>query len=313
MKTIVVHTPQNDMSKTYRYYNHFWGFFIDHLKTKFNVEEDVNYDFAHMYSYNVKLLNNLSKSDMLECEMIIENKETQEFVVLSVSDVLTGAVLNHQSNPLCKKILFSQFDIDLIRRHLRDPENIKKYFPWIYFTSNLYDVDSLYEYRKSLNNFIDKFCFWGTSLEDRPILTRFDKNYFDGGRPIGDFYGYSKKLLNYKAALSISGRGEFCYRDIENFAMGIPIIRFEFKNQLYHSLIPNYHYISIEKPNDLKIDREGELHHAKMIENKFVEVKDNIDFLNFISTNARKYYEDYLCKEAAINTTYEILGLNEWE
>ena len=313
MKTIIVHTPQNDMSRTYRYYNHFWGFFIEFLKTKFVVEEDTHYEDANRTSYPVKLLNELSKSDMLECEMIIENKETQEFVVMSVSDLLTGSVLNHQSNPLCKKILFSQFDREIITKHLRAPENIHKFSPWIYFPSNLFDIDSLYDYRKSQTELLDKFGFWGTSIEYRSILSHFDKTYFDGGRPIGDFYGYSKTLLKYKVALSIAGRGEFCYRDIENFGMGIPIIRFEYKNELYNPLIPNYHYISIERPEDLPIDREGKEHHAKMIEKRFLEVKDDKNFLDFISQNARKYYEDFLSKDGAINTTYKILGLNEWE
>lgn len=313
MKTIIVHTPQNEMSWTYRYYNHFWGFFIEFLKTKFIVEEDTEYENANISSYPVKLLNENSKSDMLECEMIIENKETQEFVVMSVSDLLTGSVLNHQSNPLCKKILFSQFDRELIVRHLRNQENINKFSPWIYFPSNLFDIDSLYDYRKSQTELIDKFCFWGTSIEYRSILSHFKPEYFDGGRPIGDFYGYSKTLLKYKVALSIAGRGEFCYRDIENLGMGIPIIRFEYKNEFYTPLIPNYHYISIERPDDLPIDREGKEHHAKMIEKRFLEVKDDKDFLNFISENARKYYQDFLSKDGAINTTYKILGLNEWE
>jgi hypothetical protein len=312
VKTIIVHTPQNEMSKTYRYYNHFWGFFIEFLKTKFIVEEDTYYDLANINSYGVKLLNDLTKSDMLECEMIIENKETKEFVVLSVSDVLTGSVLNHQSNPLCKKVLFSQFDRQMIFNHVNNNENRLKYSPWIYFPSNSFDIDSLYDYRMSIDTFVDKFCFWGTSLECRSILSHFDQNYFDGGRPIGDFYNYSKKLLTYKIALSISGRGEFCYRDIENFGMGIPIIRFEFKNELYNPLIPNFHYISIDRPKDLIIDREGNDYHAKLIEERFLEVKDDIDFLNFISNNARKYYDDFLSKENSIITTYNILDLESW-
>jgi len=313
MNTIIVHTPQNDMSRTYRYYNHFWFYFINHLKTKFVVEEDTFYDLANIRSYEVQLLNQDSKSDMLECEMIIENKQTKEFVVLSVSDLLTGSVLNHQSNPLCKKILFCQFDRDLIYRHLRSPENKEKFSPWIYFPSNLYDVDTIYEMRKNTTEFIEKFCFWGTSLEARQILTHFDNSLFDGGRPIGDFYTYAKKLISYKVGLSIAGRGEFCYRDIENFAIGLPILRFEYKNEMVNPLIPNYHYISVNRPDDLPIDREGQKHHAEMLEKRFLEVKDDLDFLNFISKNARKYYEDYLSQEGAINLTYKILNLNDWE
>lgn len=313
MNTIIVHTPQNEISWTYRYYNHFFKSFIELLKTKFIVEEDTYYEHANLSQYEVRLLNDITKSNMLECEMIIENKDTEEFVVMSVSDLLTGSVLNHSSNPLCKKILFSQFDRIDLYRHLSNKKNEDKHSPWIYFPSNMFDIDSLYDYRKSQTEFVDKFCFWGTSIEYRSILAHFDSNLFDGGRPIGDFYGYSKKLLTYKVALSVAGRGEFCYRDIENFGMGIPILRFEYKNEMFNSLIPNYHYISVERPEDLPIDREGKEHHAKMIEKRFLEVKDDYEFLNFISNNARKYYQDYLSMDGGINTTYQILGLNEWE
>lgn len=313
MNTIIVHTPQNESSWSYRYYNHFFKDFIEFLKTKFIVKEDTYYEFANRFQYEVQLLNNQTSSNMLECEMVIENEETKEFVIMSVSDNLTGLILNHKSNELCKKILVSQFDRENIFAHVKNNLLMEKYFPWIYFPSNQYDIDMLYEYRKSQPNTIDKFCFWGTSLEYRPILSHFNSNYFDGGRPIGEFYNYAKRLLQYRVALSVAGVGEFCYRDIENFGMGIPTIRFQYKNELYSPLIPNYHYISIDRPQDLDIDREGNEHHAKMIEDRFLEIKDDSDFLDFISNNARKYYEEYLTKESGINLTYRILELNDWE
>lgn len=313
MKTIVVHTPQNEMSRHYRYYNYFWFDFVEYLKTKFIVIEDTYYENANLNSYPVKLYNGIQSYDMLECEMIIENLETGEFVVMSVSDTLTATILGYQSNPKCKKILVSQFDRDSITNHLSDSENIKKFSPWIYFPSNMYDIESMYQYRKEQLDLVDKFCFWGTSIQYRPILNHFDESLFDWGLPIGDFYTYSKKLLQYKVALSISGRAEFCYRDIENFGMGIPIIRFEYKNELYNKLIPNYHYISVERPDDLPIDREGDERHAKMIEEKFMEVKDNLELLNFISDNAKDYYNQNLSQKGAIGTTYQILDLSKWE
>jgi hypothetical protein len=312
MVELIVHTPQNEASSKYRYYNIFFKNFIDFLKTKFDIIEDTYFEDANIRSYPVKLLNDETSSDLLECEMIIENKQTKEFVVLSVSDNLTGAILNHSSNPLCKKILVSQYNKKTIERHSNE-ENLKKYSPWIYFPSNEFDLDLKYEKRKTISEFIDKFCFWGTSMEDRRILNHFDRNLFDGGLPIGNFDSYSDILLKYKVALSISGRAEFCYRDVENFGMGIPIIRFEYENQMSVPLIPNYHYISVDKPNDLIYDRIGEKRHAEMLENRFLEIKDDLDFLNFISKNARKYYEEHLSPAGSIHHTYYQLGLNLWE
>jgi hypothetical protein len=312
MAQLIVHTPQNEISSRYRYYNIFFKNFVEFLKTKFDVEEDTYYENANISSYNVKLLNEQSSSDLLECEMIIENKETKEFVVLSVSDTLTGTISNHQTNPLCKKILVAQYNKKLIESHLKG-DFLNKFKPWIYFPSNEFDLDSKYEKRKSITNFVDKFCFYGTSMEDRKILTHFDANLFDGGLPIGDFNSYSDRLINYKVALSIAGRAEFCYRDIENFGMGIPIIRFEYENKMSIPLIPNYHYISVERPEDLVYDRLGEKVHAEMIEKRFLEVKEDYDFLNYISENAKKYYEDNLSPIKSIENTYYLLELNKWE
>jgi hypothetical protein len=313
MRTIIVHTPQNEQSKTFRYYNIFFEKFVEYLKTKFIVEEDTYYELANIRSYPVELLNNNSKSELLECEMIIEDKDSKEFFVLSVSDTLTGAILNHQSNPLCKKILVSQFDENVIRRHLTNPENFSKYSPWIYFPSNLFDIESIHQERNKIKTFVDKFCFWGTSIEDRKILSHFNSNYFDGGLPIGTFDSYSRHLITYKVALSIAGRAEFCYRDIENFGLGIPILRFEYINKMVNPLIPNFHYISVDRPSDLYYDRLGNKEHAEMIEKRFLEVKDDYEFLSFISKNAKEYYEKHLSMEGGITSTYEQLNLNSWE
>lgn len=312
MTEIIVHTPQNEHSRRYRYYNYFWEEFIGFLKTKFIVEEDTYYELANQRSYEITLLCGVHMH-LLECEMVIENKTTQEFVVLSVSDSLTGAGLNNQFNPLCKKVLIAQFDRKVIREHVQNEDNFKKFSPWIYFPSNIFDLDSVYKERKATTEFVEKFFFRGTSIEDRAILSKFNPDYFEGGLPIAAFDGYARILIKHKVALSIAGRGEFCYRDVENFAIGAPIMRFEFNNEMYMPLIPNYHYISIERPDDLPLDRMGEKHHAEMLEKRFLEVKDDMNFLNFISDNARKYYEDCLSINGSINLTYKILNLNEWE
>jgi hypothetical protein len=312
MSTIIVHTPQNEHSWNYRYYNIFFKNFIEYLKKKFIVEEDTYFDKANVSYYPVELLNKDTSSYMLECEMIIENKDTSEFVVLSVSDDLTGAILNHHSNPYCKKIIYSQYDEQKLINHI-GIQNLKKYSPWIYFPSNLYDINSIRDERNGLTNFIDKFYFRGTSMDDRVILKHFDNNFFEGGLPIGGFETYARNLINYKIALSISGRGEFCYRDVENFGLGVPIIRFEYVNKMYIPLIPDFHYISIDRPDDMTLDRMGNSNHAQLIIDKFLKIKDNHDFLKFISNNARKYYDDYLTMDNSIELTYQILKLYEWE
>jgi hypothetical protein len=239
---------------------------------------------------------------------VIEFEDTGEFYVMSVSDDLTHATLNEKYNPLLKKVLISQFNRNEIVNHVTK-ENEEKYSPWIYFPCTIDDLEVHYEKRKTINNFIDKMYFRGTSISDRPIVTHINQDYLNGYNPIGSPPTYFNDLINYKIGLSVAGRGELCYRDIEYMALGIPFIRFEYISELNPNLIPNFHYISIDRPEDLLKDRLGNIEHAKMIEKRFLEVKDDLEFLNFISNNARDYYTTYLNRGNNVNHTLNLLGL----
>ena len=123
---------------------------------------------------------------------------------------------------------------------------------------------------------------------------------------------YFNELINHKIALSVDGRGEFCYRDIEYMAMGVPFIRFKFNSEMDPKLIPNYHYISVDRPEDLDHDRNSTEEHAKLIEKRFLEVKDDSKFLSFISKNAKAYYENFITFDSCTKHTYKLLDLDKW-
>lgn len=153
-------------------------------------------------------------------------------------------------------------------------------------------------------------CFFrGTSLEDRSILKHIDGNYLQGIGTIGGWEPYFNDLINHRVGLSVAGRGEICYRDIEYMAVGVPFIRFEYTSDLNPNLIPNYHYISVNRPKDLIKDRMGNEVHARMIVDRFLEVKDDKDFLDFIANNAKLYYETYLKRYNNVSHTLKLLNL----
>lgn len=94
---------------------------------------------------------------------------------------------------------------------------------------------------------------------------------------------YVEELVTYKCGLSFTGAAEICHRDLEYFALGMPVIRPELKNtQFLEPLIPGYHYISTEAGS----------HEEKMhsINKKWDEVKNDFDLLDFIGNNARDWY-----------------------
>lgn len=312
MTNIRVHNPGNDYTKYYRYYNLFWDEFTNFLKSKFNVEENRYFEFAHHQRFPVKLEKSTNNDFLLlDCEYVIENLETGEFVIMSIADDLTHAIINEQNNPYLKKILISQFLPKKIIQHI-DSKNLHKYSPWIYFQSQIFDLEYFYEKNKIQKDKNDLLFFKGTSLEDRRIIYEIDDRIIKK-----DFYPipqeqYFNELIKHKIALSIDGRGEFCYRDIECFTIGIPIIRFEYESALFDNLIPNYHYISIPRPSDMISYRLGNKQHANLIMNKYYEVINDENFLNYISKNARKYYEKNLVIDKAIEKTYNLLNLDSW-
>lgn len=318
MTKLVIHQPKNFESRYYRFYNILFDKLIERIKTEFDVIDARYYKYANSKYYPVLLLcNEKTFSDcdlhMLECEMIIENYDTKEIKVLSVSDDLTAAILSYQNNNLLTKVLVSQFNREKIFSHIYNELDKEKYSPWVYFPQNDYDYEMYYEIRKQKTDLTDKFYFRGTSLESRKITSFFNKEYFEGGAPIGGFHDYALDLLNYKVGYSIAGRGEFCYRDIEYMAMGIPFLRFKYMSEMSPKLIPNYHYISVDRPEDLKHESNCTEEHAKLIEKRFLEVKDDKNFLDFISNNAREYYTNFIKFDNCVDHTFKLLDLDKWK
>jgi FkbM family methyltransferase len=307
---IRVHNPTNEHTRYYRNYNKFWDDFTDHLKLYFDVEENRYFEKAHAERFPIQLQKSTTTNFMLlECEYIIENLENGEFVIMSISDDLSHAILNEKGNPFLKKVLVSQFDPKKIHSHTG--EYMYKYSPWTYFISTMMDIE--YYHKKRLQNkpTENKLYFRGTDLENRSILNFFDKDIITPFFPILQDK-YYEDIIKHKISLSVDGRGEFCYRDIECFGLGIPIIRYEYLSKFYKELIPNYHYISLERPEDMRQYKKGNELHAKNLQKKYLQVLNDEDYLTYISTNARKYYEDNIFQKNKIGNTFNLLNLRDW-
>jgi hypothetical protein len=309
MRKVIVHNPCNEHTRYFRDYNLFWDDLTDELKKRYDVTENRYYELANSQRFKVNLKNQTCPEDnflLLECEYVIEFEDTGEFYIMSVSDDLTHAILNELTNPSLRKVLISQYLPEQIKGYIKTED---KTSPWIYFPCTIDDLEPYYIKRKNNTELIDKMVFRGTSLDDRTILSHLSENVFDGPTPVGGPEKYFDDVINYKVGLSVAGRGELCYRDIEYMALGIPFLRFEYNTKLNPNLIPNYHYISVDRPEDLIKDRLGNEEHSKMLEKRFLEVKDDTEFLNFISNNARNYYETYLNRENRVAHTLNLLEL----
>lgn len=179
--------------------------------------------------------------------------------------------------------------------------------PFYTFSSPI-DHDIFYEKRKLIDykDLNDQMFWLSTTRREDPFKLR-ELGLCNKKEKQLKIEEYLDLSINYKVGLSISSLAEICYRDIEYMATGIPMLRLEYKGEYTPPLIPNYHYIAIDRKkynlpgsknnknwttND---DRIGGDIYIQAYKERFLEVKDDYEFLNQISLNARKYYEDF-CK-----------------
>lgn len=316
MDKLIIHNPRSKHDGYYRYHNFFWDALTTRLSRYFDVHENRYAEFLHTDRALVKLQARTVEDFFLhECDYVIENITTGDFYILSTADVLHYNITCEHDNPHLKQVLFAQY-IEKIMQYNVPARSLRKYSPWLYFQSQPFDLEELYHKRLRTKKSISKLYFRGLT-RDRPILQHLSSDILDNTDST-DRHTYLNELLNVEVALSLGGVADICYRDIEYMALGIPFIRFEFPNRFREPLIPNVHYISVERPLDLPtlsyrcgvgLDRMGTAEHAKLIEQRYLEVIDNKDFLRYIGENAREYYEKYLMYPNNVNNTIDWLGI----
>lgn len=310
---LLVHNPNSDFLRNFRDHSVFWDEIVAILSENYNVLKNIGDINAHE---DLKIYLSRRTRDHLQvknCEMVIENLDTGDFHVLSLADQISPAVLAEQDNPHLKTVLYSQYVPDQILFHTG--KNAHKYRPWIYFPQNSADFEGLYAKRQDMASLKEKMYFKGTR-EYRPIIDHIDPSLLSDNGGLG-YMEYLEEMMGYRLALSVGGaaNGDMCYRDVECMALGVPMIRFEYVVGLDPNLIPNYHYFSIPIPDDLPVhnavkkDRLGEKRHAEMIEHRFREVVNDLDYLNFVSDNSHRYYVENLSPKVRARNTLLKLGL----
>lgn len=270
-----------------------------YLKDKYNAELIISNNEIELFNSSITVS---------DCSLLIEDTENDTFKGITFADSPYRFLpfFQNRNNPN-DILLISQYNEEETKS-INYQCKLKKS---IYVASSpTIDLDYFYNKRQEIKEYKDKFYFRGNiGGIGRSAITILETSpYFEGGHNI-NAVNYFNETINYKIGLCIPGVGEFCYRDIEYMGMGIPMMKFQYINELYHPLIPNYHYISIDRISDFVSERNGKEEHVNAYINRFLEVKDDKEFLNFISTNARKYYEEYLHPNVRLNQIINLLEI----
>lgn len=275
-----------------RYHGHFFTKFSKLLSSNHDCNVDVSKGDKKDSKWPVTIK---------DVDMFIENAETKKFVIVSASNQI-GATMGMCSKiPEVSKIYMCHFNQNYIYKHLIKEKKVNRlslYEPLFFPMSDDLDFEKYYKDRKSVEKYIDKIHFRGTGIgSHRQTIKEFLKfEEFAGGYPM-DYRQFYPELIKYKMAMAfyvdfnLNWYGEFCYRDTEFMALGIPYIRLEYRNTCHDPIIPNKHYISVDRETAyLAYEKEGNYGVAKAHIDRFNEVKDDADYLSWVANNGREYY-----------------------
>jgi len=250
-----------------------------------------------------------------DCEILIQNTLENSLHVISYSESKTDIL------EILKK-----------RNNANDIILVLHYMNWGYHLENLQGYKftvsktTFFPFSPKINH---KYYYNLRRLKDRYHLI--DKVFFKTTTGRGDeeklqelgiiegpntfvpYEDYLKLSINYKIGLSISGGGyELCHRDFDCMAVGLPLMRLELLGSYDPPLIPNYHYISIDRinlPKDNFMDLRGGEQYISLYKEKFYEVRTKYDFMKFIQDNAFDYYKNYLSPDNRLNMIMKQLKL----
>jgi hypothetical protein len=109
-----------------------------------------------------------------------------------------------------------------------------------------------------------------------------------------NYVDYLKDMANYSVSLSLPGGTESCNRDIECFGIGVPVIRPYLQINYPEPLIPNYHYINCYHYCDYTDNGNPKYLSYEDFQKNLIytweKVKNNQEYLDFISKNAREWF-----------------------
>jgi len=248
---------------------------------------------------------------------IIENNETKKFMVIDYSDDC-AQVFGLTTFKNFAGILSSQHNQYKIDKDIRD-ENLRKLILPINYRETNWNFgqyyDTVQEYRKSIT--LDKrLHFRGSvypNLRDSIILMlrNNSKNVHIGGRT--HFDEYIQESVMFKLTLSMGMSpysSDICYRDIEMFGLGIPVLRPEFRIKMQDPLVPNVHYISCDIDLDpYTLWTTDHQRTANQIYDRYLEVIEDDEFLTYISNNAREWYLRNMTEPAVVNNILPLIKI----
>jgi hypothetical protein len=261
-----------------------------YLKDRYDAEVIVSRGDYGVYQY----------TSITDADLVIEHEESVRILSFSerksrivdileqrdnVNDILVVPHLEHSYHNLDRDFTFD-FKLKKTPMLPYSPRTNYEYYYVLRKMNRLTGVETIKD---------KMFFLFGTPRADGPILR--ERGIISESPGNLNINEYLKMSVEYNIGLAIAGSAEVCHRDFEYLATGLPLLRLKYMRDTDPPLIANYHYIAVERkdfPESSDYDREyGDREpYVKAYTERFMEVKDDQDFLDFIAANGRQYYLD---------------------
>lgn len=231
---------------------------------------------------------------------IIENCESKKFHVSDFGDNCADVF------PLTRfknfgGMTLGQFNRHKIQKDIPDEKIRSMIFPGYYpetnwdFGSQVFDSIQTYRTQIQLD---ERLHFRGSIYQNLRdcilILGQYHNKEIYVGNGRLHFEEYLREVASFKMTLSLGMspyNSDICFRDIEMFGIGIPVIRPTLHVELADPLIPNVHYIACDVDLDpYTLWTTDSRIAAQKIYERYKSIVHDDDFLSMISKNAREWY-----------------------
>ena len=238
----------------------------------------------------------------------IQDNKSGSFWVLNFSchvDTYDKKLKEILRDPRCRVFLKVQY-----RESAYNKYPFTKIKPWVFFEARPQEMQSQLEnWRKHKRTYKSLYFRGKTGHKRREAILEHikEKGVINPESNSVNYRQYLKESCQYKIILSLPGWGIFCHREIEGFGLGTPVLMPKLKNSLHNDLEPDYHYISV----DVDTEKENAKLAADKIVERFFQVIDDHEYLDFVAKNAMQWYDENVRYPNCMELTARLLGLNK--
>ena len=305
----------------YRFDAHNTTTIINKLSERYKINHyDIDGDDNYFYQNdcNVKI----NQGSIL----IFEFDDTKKFKVFDFGDAPTLTLQLSKSKNFIGAAI-GQYNKELWDQNVKNYELRKNIKPSVYpetcWNFGVENYEEIKKFRDTID--LDKRLYWRGSIYRNANMVEFDRrksieilknkmnDFYCGDGPLS-FDNYINEAIKFKLCVcfGVGGGyvcGDFCLRDIEMYGIGVPTIRPKYAVESDDSLIPDFHYISV----DCEFDETYRYKNPELLADKIIEryntVIDDEEYLKFISNNAREWYIKNATGPNITNKIVDILEL----